>query len=153
MQTAFVLNLEEGQTEKPYNVLGMPTYLKISAKDTNGQFSLYYGDYRKNQGPPLHQHDLDEVFYVTEGEFIFQLGEKKAKAVAGSTIFIPRMMPHAFLVVSEVGKALFMLSPSGKVEQLFAKYDSYETFPSVEELMRVNTEYGSPVLGPQITED
>ena len=118
MQTAFVLNLKEGQTEKPLNVLGMPTYLKVSAKDTNGQFSLYYGEYKKKQGPPLHQHDLDEFFYVTEGEFLFQLGDKKVKAIAGSTIFIPRMMPDNFLVISELGKTLFMLSSPGKMEQL-----------------------------------
>jgi len=89
----------------------MPTYLKISEQDTNGQMNMFYGDYRRNQGPPLHQHDLDETFYVTEGEFIFQLGEKKVKAVAGSTIFIPRMMPHTFLVTSTIGRTLFMLSP------------------------------------------
>lgn len=102
---------------------------------------------------PLHQHDLDETFYVTEGEFIFQLGDKKVKAFAGSTIFIPRMMPHAFLVTSEIGRTLFMLNPAGDVEALFAKYDSYQTIPPIEELMRVSAEFGYPVLGPQITED
>lgn len=153
MQTSFILDTEESRTQKPYNVLGMPTYLKIAAKDTNGQMSMFYGDYTRKQGPPLHQHDLDETFYVTEGEFIFQLGDKKVKAVAGSTIFIPRMMPHTFLVTSEIGRTLFMLSPAGNVEALFAKYDSYQTFPPIEELMRVSAELGCPVLGPQITED
>ncbi|MBA4140966.1 MAG: cupin domain-containing protein [Segetibacter sp.] len=101
MQTSFILNLEESRIQKSYNVLGMPTYLKISGQDTNGQMNMFYGEYRRKQGPPLHQHDLDETFYVTEGEFIFQLGDKKVKAVAGSTIFIPRMLPHTFLVTSE----------------------------------------------------
>jgi len=27
-------------------------------------------------GPPLHRHDFDEAFYVTEGELTFQLGEE-----------------------------------------------------------------------------
>ena len=153
MQTAFILNLEENRIQKPYNVLGMLTYLKIAAKDTGGQMSMFYGEYRRKQGPPLHQHDLDETFYVTEGEFIFQLGDKKVKAIAGSTIFIPRMLPHTFLVMSEIGKTLFMVSPSGNVEALFAKYDSYQTFPPVEEVMRVSAELGCPVLGPQITQD
>jgi quercetin 2,3-dioxygenase len=153
MQTAFVLNKEESRIQKPYNVLGMPTYLKISGQDTNGQMNMFYGDYRRKQGPPLHQHDLDETFYVTEGEFIFQLGDKKVKAVAGSTIFIPRMLPHAFLVISEIGRTLFMLNPAGKVEALFAIYDSYQTFPPIEELMRLSTEFNCPILGPQITED
>ncbi len=153
MLTSFILNLEESLIQKPYNVLGMPTYLKISGQDTNGQMNMFYGDYRRNQGPPLHQHDLDETFYVTEGEFIFQLGDKKVKAVAGSTIFIPRMMPHTFLVTSKIGRTLFMLSPAGNVEALFAKYDSYQTLPPVEELMRVSAEFDCTILGPQITED
>jgi quercetin 2,3-dioxygenase len=153
MQTSFVLNLEESRIQKPYNVLGMPTYLKISGHDTNGQMNMFYGDYRRKQGPPLHQHDLDETFYVTEGEFIFQLGDKKVKAVAGSTIFIPRMLPHTFLVTSEIGRTLFMLNPAGNVEELFAKYDSYQTFPPIEELMKVSAELDCPILGPQIMED
>jgi len=153
METSFILNTEESRIKKPYNILGMPTYLKIAEKDTNGHMSMFYGDYRRNQGPPLHQHDLDETFYVTEGEFIFQLADKKVKAVAGTTIFIPRMMPHTFLVTSEVGRTLFILSPSGKVEELFAKYDSFVTIPPVEELMRVSEELVFPVIGPPITED
>jgi quercetin 2,3-dioxygenase len=90
---------------------------------------------------------------VTEGEFIFQLADKKVKAVAGSTIFIPRMMPHAFLITSEIGRTLFILCPAGDVEALFAKYDSYQNVPSIEELMRISNEFGYPILGPQITED
>lgn len=153
METSFILDTEESRIQKPYNVLGMPTYLKIAAKDTNGHMSMFYGDYRKNQGPPLHQHYLDETFYVTEGEFIFQLGDKKVKAVAGTTIFIPRMMPHTFLVTSETGRTLFILIPSGKVEELFAKYDSFVTIPPIEELTRVSEELGFPVIGPPITEN
>lgn len=153
METSFILNVKESRAEKPYNVLGMPTYLKIAGRDTNGQMSMFYGDYKRKQGPPLHQHDLDETFYVTEGEFIFQLADKKVKAIAGSTIFIPRMMPHAFLITSEIGRTLFILSPAGDVEALFAKYDSYQTLPPIEELMRVSNEFGYPILGPQIKED
>ena len=153
METSFILNLKDSRTEKPYNVLGMRTYLKITGRDTNGQMSMFYGDYKRKQGPPLHKHDLDETFYVTEGEFIFQLADKKVKAVAGSTIFIPRMMPHAFLITSEIGRTLLILCPAGDVEALFAKYDSYQNVPSIEELMRISNEFGYPILGPQITED
>ncbi len=152
METSFILYAEESRTQKPYNVLGMPTYLKVAGKDTNGQLSVFYGDYRRNQGPPLNLHDMDEAFYIIEGEFLFQLGDKKVKATAGSTVFIPRMMPHTFLVTSEIGRMVFMVSPTGNIETLFEKYDSYETFPPVDELMRISEELGFPILGPQITE-
>lgn len=148
-----MLGLKESRNEQPYNVLGMLTFLKISGKDTNGQMSMFYGDYRKNQGPPLHSHDLDETFYVTEGEFIFQLGTKKVRAIAGSTIFIPRNTPHAFLITSKIGRTLFMLSPAGDVEALFAKYDSFKTVPPIEELMKISDTFGYPIIGPQITVD
>ena len=153
METSFILHKEESRTEKPYNVLGMPTYLKVAGKDTNNQLSGFYGDYRRNQGPPLNLHDMDEAFYIIEGEFLFQLGDKKVKAVAGSTVFVPGMMPHAWLVTSEIGRMIFTLTPTGNIETLFEKYDSYETFPTVDELIRISEELGFPILGPQITED
>ncbi|MGI8635857.1 MAG: hypothetical protein ACR2KZ_10680, partial [Segetibacter sp.] len=64
MDTSFILQAEESRINKPYNVLFMPTYLKISGQDTGGQMSMFYGEYRRKQGPPLHQHDLDETFYI-----------------------------------------------------------------------------------------
>lgn len=153
MQTSFNLNGTESRFGKPYNVLGMDVYLKITGSDTNGQMSMFYAEYSKNQGPPLHLHPVDETFYITEGEFIFQSGDKRVTAIAGSTLFIPRMTPHAFLTVSEKGCMIFMVNPTGNVELLFERLSSYQEMPSIEEVVRVHEELGLKIVGPPLTQD
>ena len=153
MQTSFNLNRNEGRLSKPYNVLGMEVYLKVAGSDTNGQMSMFYAEYSKNQGPPLHLHDVDETFYITEGEFIYQLGEKRVTAVTGSTVFIPRMMPHAFLTISEKGCMLFMVNPTGNVEMLFERLSSFQEMPSIDEVVRVHEEFGFKIVGPPLTQE
>lgn len=153
MQTFFNLNRTESRLSKPYNVLGMDVYLKIAGSDTNGQMSMFYAEYNKNQGPPLHLHDADETFYITGGEFIYQVGDKRITVVAGSTVFIPRMMPHAFLTSSEKGCMIFMVNLSGNVELLFERLSSYQEMPSIEEVVKVHEELGLKIVGPPLTQD
>ena len=150
MQTSFLLTEKESRLPQAYNVLGMAVYLKIAASDTNGQMSMFVAEYHKNQGPPLHRHDVDETFYITEGEFIFQMGESRVSAGAGSTLFVPRNMPHAFLTTSEKGKMLFMVNPTGTVELLFERLSSYQEMPSMEEVVSVHEEFGLKILGPPL---
>ncbi len=73
--------------------------------------------------------------------------------IAGSTVFVPGMVPHSWIVTSEIGRMIFTLTPTGNIEKLFEKYDSYETMPPVDELIRVSEELGFPILGPPVTED
>lgn len=151
MQKPFILNKNESRLNEPYNVLGMDVSLKIAGSDTNGQMSMFYAEYHKNQGPPLHLHDVDETFYITEGEFIFQMGDTRVTAVAGNTLFVPRMMQHAFLTISEKGKMIFMVNPTGKVEVLFERLSSYQEMPSIDEVVRVHEEFGLQIVGPPLS--
>ncbi len=59
--------------------------LKISSKDTNREFSMFeeIADDGPNAGPPLHvHHKQDEIFYIVEGKFIFQVGDERIYASA-----------------------------------------------------------------------
>lgn len=153
MQTSFILKESEGRLPEPYNLLGHPAYLKVGGSDTQGQFSLFCGEYLKNQGPPLNLHDVDETFYILEGEFIFQAGDTRVSAVRGDTIFVPRNMPHTFLTISKTGKMLFMVNPTGPMERMFEKLSSYKEMPSIEELKGLQESYGLTIIGPPITQD
>ena len=47
-------------------------------------------------GPPLHQHDFDEAFYVLEGELTFQVEDAVVVKRAGEFAFAPRnVVAHA----------------------------------------------------------
>ena len=151
MKKAFILNPQQGRLSKPYNVLGMPVYLKVSGNDTDRQMSIFIADYKRNEGPPLHLHDNDETFFIIEGEFIFQAGDERFTGIAGDTFFIPRNTPHTTLTVSETGKMLFVVNPTGNVEKIFEKLDSFKEMPSMEEVIRVHEELGFKILGPPLT--
>ena len=153
MQTSFILDSKESRLNKPYNVLGMDVYLKVSGSDTNGQMSMFYAEYNKNQGPPLHLHPVDETFYITGGAFIFQLGDQRVTAVAGSTVFIPGMMPHAFLTTSEKGTMVFMVNPTGNVELVFERLSALPADPSIEQVVRIHEELGLQIVGPPLNNE
>ena len=151
MQHPFVLKENQGRNPEPYNVLGMPVHLKVAGKDTDNQFSMFSATYTKNQGPPLHQHNVDETFYVTEGEFLVQAGEQQFHAKKGDTVFIPRNLPHTTLTLSETGNMLFMVNPTGNVEVVFERLHAYPEPPSIEEVVRLHEELGFKILGPPLS--
>lgn len=150
MQTSFIL--KENESRQTYNLLGHPAFLKVGGNDTEGQLSLFSGEYHKNQGPPLHLHDVDETFYILSGEFLFQAGDKRFTAKSGDTIFIPRNIPHTYLTISETGKMLFMVNPTGPIERLFEKLNSYQDRPSIEELVGLHENLGLKIVGPPLTQ-
>ncbi len=65
-------------------------------------------------GPPLHQHEFDETFYVIEGELTFQLGDQLFRAEAGQVAFAPRGASLTFANLSE-GRARYLIvcTPAG----------------------------------------
>ena len=64
-----------------------PNDVKISGKDTNGQLVVFEYVGTQKVGPSLHIHfEQDEIFTVVEGEYLFQVGDKKETLKAGDTI-------------------------------------------------------------------
>ncbi len=68
--------------------------------------------------PPLHiHHHQDEVFVITEGEFTMTCGDQTWQARPGSLVFLPRGVPHRFLVSDAgPGRALIITAPGGFAE-------------------------------------
>jgi quercetin dioxygenase-like cupin family protein len=72
-------------------------------------------------GPPLHRHDFDEAFYVTEGELTFQLGEEVFTRGPGELAFAPRNVAHTYANHSDApARALLVCTPAG-FERYFAR--------------------------------
>ncbi|MGI8558083.1 MAG: cupin domain-containing protein [Solirubrobacteraceae bacterium] len=69
----------------------------------SGQVGVVEGELPPGGGfqvPHWHE-DLDEVFYVLEGEIEFLLDGKWRRAPAGSTVFVPAGSVHAFRNASD----------------------------------------------------
>ncbi|MBV9049365.1 MAG: cupin domain-containing protein [Solirubrobacterales bacterium] len=76
--------------------LGRPT-IKVGAA-LSDQVGMVEGEVPPGGGFQIpHWHEnLDEVFYVLEGEIEFLLDGYWRRAVAGSTVFVPAGTAHAF---------------------------------------------------------
>jgi len=97
--------------------------LKASSEETGGAVTVFestrpVGD---TGGPQAHLHrDADEMFYVLEGEYRFQLGDRVVDAPRGTFVFVPRGTPHAFRNKgAETGRMLTVVAPGG-LERFFA---------------------------------
>jgi quercetin 2,3-dioxygenase len=64
---------------------------------TGGSFGLLKQTIAPKSGPPTHVHlTEDEFFYVLKGDFKVKLGDQIMDAPAGTVMFVPRGVPHAF---------------------------------------------------------
>ncbi|WP_435356431.1 cupin domain-containing protein [Emticicia sp. SJ17W-69] len=129
-----------------------PNDVKISAKDTDGQLSVFeYVGFQKI-GPPLHVHfNQDEIFYVVEGEYLFQVDTEKSTLKAGDTIFLPQNVPHTWLQLSDKGKLVYFLQPAGQMEEFFKKMNELKGPPSEELVQQIHHAHGMKIVGPPIS--
>jgi len=75
--------------------------VKIVAEQTGGTLTLMEFAAPPGFGPPRHLHESeDEAFYVIEGAMRVVCGSKTWDASAGSLVFLPRGIEHAFIVTA-----------------------------------------------------
>ena len=126
--------------------------IKISGKDTVNDIAVFeQTGLTPNGGPPLHIHPYqDEWFYIIEGEYLFQVDNDKYEMKAGDTIFLPRNIKHAFVQLTEKGKAIVSYLPAGKMEDFFAVTNHWISSPSKDEIEKVFSDHGMKVVGPPL---
>lgn len=152
-QKAIVLKQGESRFGFPTPFLGVnPNDLKVSTKDTSGKLSTFdYIGYQKT-GPSLHSHlHQDEVFYVLEGKYIFQLGDEKQLLSAGDLIFLPRKIQHSWVQISEKGHLYYFLQPAGKMEEFFKRMTEMDANATQEERAQVGIDAGIKNHGPSLS--
>ncbi len=113
--------------------------VKVSGKDTDGALAIFeQTSLSPKRGTPLHVHPFqDEVFYVLEGEYVFQVGEDRYKLKTGESIFLPRKVPHAWTQISNKGKMTVTLQPAGKLEEFFVTMAALKMEPTPEEIAKI----------------
>jgi mannose-6-phosphate isomerase-like protein (cupin superfamily) len=87
--------------------------VRASTATTRGAFTLF--EENEPMDTPLHVHEReDELFYVLEGEHVFQVGEEEHRAGPGAMVFAPRGIPHSQRrVVPRTGRILVLTAPAG----------------------------------------
>jgi quercetin dioxygenase-like cupin family protein len=150
---AFVLKSGLSRFGVPTPFLGVnPNDLKLSSKDTMGKLSAFEYVGTQRTGPSLHAHLYqDEMFYVLEGSYIFQLGEEKQLLQAGDLIFLPRNIQHTWVQVSDKGQMFYFLQPAGKMEEFFLKMTELNGKATESEMKQINIEAGMRNYGPPLS--
>ena len=129
--------------------------LKVSGSDTDGALAIFeQTSLSQGKGTPLHIHiSQDEIFYVIEGAYKFQVGEDKYDLTTGDSIFLPRQVAHAWTQVSEKGKMTVIMQPAGKLENFFVTMAGLDHEPSKEEISKIFADNDMQVVGPPLKID
>ena len=113
-----------GEGESVDNPAGGGLIYKARSQQTGGALTAWESTAAPGQGPPVHVHvHEDEIMYVLEGQVRFRVGEAEHMASAGSFVFIPRGLPHAWQSADDDhARILFMFTPgSPGMERFFER--------------------------------
>ncbi len=131
--------------------------LKATAQSTGGAYGLVESLAPAGSGPPLHVHHReDEAFWILEGTLTVRCGDQTFTAGPGSYAFLPRDIPHTFVVEGDSPARILSICSPGGLEQYFvASGRPAESLglppPSpidVGLLVRVGQDFGVEILGP-----
>ena len=151
--------LRDGEGEARW-WLGSLTTIKATGKHTGGRYTLVEVLEPEGMDGPLHVHHReDEGFWILEGELTFQIGEDTLKAGPGSFVFGPKGVPHSYRVDSGPAKILYILTPAGFEEFIYASSEPAGslTLPplaegppdeaEMESLVALARQHGAEILG------
>ena len=130
----------------------LPLSITLSAKDTGGELLVFEHNGIQKGGPPRHVHYAqDEWFYVIEGEFVFEVGDRRLRLGPGETLFAPRNVPHGWAHAgAQQGTLLTTVSPAGTFETFILETTTQPTLPSPKEVEKAFASHGMKVVGPPI---
>jgi mannose-6-phosphate isomerase-like protein (cupin superfamily) len=105
--------------------LSSTTY-KVLTQDSAGALFVLEQSNEKKGGPPRHlHHDVDELFYSLEGEYIVEVGSERFHLKPGDCVLGPREVPHAWAFAGgSPGRLLISFAPAGKMEAFFNERDN-----------------------------
>jgi mannose-6-phosphate isomerase-like protein (cupin superfamily) len=107
-------------TDRKLWVLGHVVTLKLTGADTNGQYSVIEAKSPPGAFVPPHAHGReDEVFYVVEGTFDFDLDGRKVLAEPGAFVHVPKGVMHGFKNVGTTTARMFDCHTPGGFEAFF----------------------------------
>jgi quercetin dioxygenase-like cupin family protein len=157
------LNAYIAQAEEHQQLAWMGTStldVLVDSAVTNGQVLIMAAQSSRGSGVPVHVHrGEDEVFVLLEGSLIVWVGHERIELRAGGVAFLPRKVPHAYVVTSETARILEVITPGG-LEEAFreAGWDMSEPRPAdwsctPAAVSQAMARAGCEILGRPMTEE
>ena len=151
----FALESPDGRTPMPLNVVGEETLVKVSAADSEGLMAFFHLVAPPMSGPPRHVHSReDELFYVLEGEIVFELDGNRHTVRSGGTVYLRRGVVHAYQNFTTVPARLLIVTTPGAFSGFFVELSAATPpgkIPALDVLTEISERYGLTVLGPPMT--
>ncbi|GAA3585923.1 cupin domain-containing protein [Nonomuraea rosea] len=137
-----------------------------SGEETGGTLGVSLITQPPGVATPLHVHTHEaEAFYLLDGTMTYQAGEVRHELSAGSFIYLPSGIPHAFRVTGAIPVRFLGLTVPGGLMALYdevgapareRRLPGRDATPAEEEIRRWNEvapRYGLRVVGPPIPAD
>ncbi len=137
-----------------------------SGAETGGAFDLTLATQPPGIAPPLHVHTREaEAFYVLEGTMVYQAGDELHHLAAGSFIYLPKGIPHAFRITGTTPvRFLGFETPAGLMdlydevgmpaaERRLPGTDGFSMEEEIPRWSEISPRYGLQVVGPPIPAD
>lgn len=133
----------EGFEGVEWSILGQ-RYFPKSRCDSSFSFET---NSEAGQFVPVHVHPTqDEFILVQEGQLEVKLDGVWSVAKAGDLVRMPRGVPHGYFNKSDKpARALFWVSPAGKLPELFARLHNMS---DVDEVVRTSAAHEVDFLPP-----
>jgi quercetin 2,3-dioxygenase len=151
----FIVKAGEARFGEKTKLFGhTPNDIKVSGKDTGGTLSFFEYNGKQKGGPPLHKNvDQDEIYYIIEGRYLFDVAGDRSELTAGDLIFAPRETAHTFAQLTVTGRMTILIQPSGKMEEYFRTLGSLTGELSEKQAIKLFADHGMQILGPPIPID
>ncbi len=129
------------------NILGQTYYIKAWCEST----FAFETNSEPGQHVPVHIHPTqDEFILVQEGELDLKLDGVWSKAKPGDLVRMPKGVPHGYFNKSDKpARALFWVSPAGKLKELF---DELHEMTDIEAVLKVSAKHDVDFLPPEANE-
>jgi quercetin dioxygenase-like cupin family protein len=131
---------------------------KLTEEDTAGTLSALELNIVAQSGPALHVHHReDEWYYVLAGDFLFRVGGETHNLSAGSSIWLPRDIPHVWMNTSDRDAKLLLICQPGGFEKFFDEMGrAMDKVPANsdaanQQMKEIMAKYGMELLGPPLS--
>lgn len=124
-------------------VLGDNQTIKLTGKDTDGQFTLIEQFDEPGVGIPPHIHyDEDELFFIIEGAIEYTISGEKKIGNEGDVVFFPRGISHSWEVIgNSKARTLLTIVPAG-LEIMFLELSKLDKgFNEIEKIIEITDKY------------
>ena len=142
----------DGRTPAPLNIVGEETLVKVSSDDSDGTLAFFHLVAPPMSGPPRHVHSReDELFYVLQGELVFELDGERHTVRAGDTVYVRRGVVHTYQNFTTSDARILIATTPGEFCNLFIELSAATppgTMPSFDLIDTIATKYGITTLGP-----